>query len=317
VPPAGQNSPNLRPLSDDKNPSSLEGDSEAVTQIKQVDDAALEKLARAAGDLPAMPDVVDKVLSLVQDPNSEVEDLKKVIEHDPGLTSKLLRVANSAYYQRAREIASLNQAILTLGFKTLLSLTLASSTKTMFDQYNEVARQLRQKMWEHSISTAFLASMISRQSKGVLDQDLCFLGGLLHDVGKLVIGRNFPTQFARIRTAIDQHGKDQRETEEEILGFTHENLGAYLAREWNLPVPLEIAIRCHHDFESAPEHRLDVAVVDLANRLASHLGWNFTRKRVETLEGDPAVLALGLDPARLMDELDDMQSQVVELRQHF
>jgi HD-like signal output (HDOD) protein len=131
------------------------------------------------------------------------------------------------------------------------------------------------------------------------------------------ISRNFPTQFARIRAAIDQHGQDQRKTEEEILGFTHENLGAYLAREWNLPVPLEIAIRFHHDFESAPEHGLDVAVVDLADRLASHLGWDFTVQRIETLEDDSAVKALELDPVTLLADLDDMRSQVVELSQHF
>ena len=84
-----------------------------------MDDALLERLAKATGDLPAMPNVVEKVLRMVQDPETDVDDLQHVIEVDPGLTSKLLRVANSAYYAREREIASLNHAILTLGFSRI------------------------------------------------------------------------------------------------------------------------------------------------------------------------------------------------------
>jgi putative nucleotidyltransferase with HDIG domain len=281
------------------------------------EDRTLERIAKAVGDLQAMPAVVEKVLRMAQDPETEVKDLRAVIEVDPGLTSKILRVANSAYYQRTREIASLSHAIRTLGFKTLVSLTVASSTKTIFDQHSEVTRQVRTSLWDHSISTAFLASMICKSVPQPRDQEICFLGGLLHDIGKLVISRSFPTQFKKIRHEIEEKAADPARAECDILGFRHEVLGAHLARQWKLPELLENVIHYHHDFSDAPAGGTEAAVVCLADRVATELGWNFPSPNLPPLSEHPAAERLEIDGMELQESLEDLREQVESVRSIF
>jgi putative nucleotidyltransferase with HDIG domain len=277
----------------------------------------LARLAKAAGDIPAMPVVVERVLVLAQDPETKVQDLRHIIEVDPGLTSRLLRVANSAYYHRQREITSLNQAICTLGFKTVVSLTVASSTKGVFDGFSEVMREVRQTLWNHSLSTAFLANSLCRLAPKRLDPELCFLGGLLHDIGKLVISRNFPTKFAKIRHAVENLGADAARSEEVILGFRHEVLGAYLAREWKLPEAVETIIHWHHEPEAALQMNGECAVVALADHMATDFGWNFPMPNLPPLLASPELKTLSIAPAQLSEQRDLLGEQVGAIRAIF
>lgn len=280
-------------------------------------DALLQRLAKATGDLPAMPAVVERVLRLVQDPDTQVEHLRAAIEIDPGLTSKLLRVANSAYYARQRKITSLSQAIVTLGFKTILSLTMAGSSKTIFEQYSDVARAVRTTLYDHSISTAFLTNSLGKLTPLKLDAELCFLGALLHDIGKLVISRNFPIQFNKIRVANEEHGVEWLIAEMETLGFNHEQLGEHLARQWNLPQTFEDLIRHHHTVAESELAQTEVALVNLADHVATFLGWNFPRSHLPPLSESPVLAFLRIDPARLDSRLDDMKETVEAIKALF
>lgn len=283
-----------------------------------IDETMLERLAKATGDLPSMPDVVEKVLRMAQDPESDVAKLQQVIEKDPGLTTRVLRVANSAYYHRSREIGSLSHAILTLGFKTLVSITVASSTKTIFDQYSEVTRKVRTTLWDHSITTAFLTGPICEMAKKQADPELCFLGGLLHDIGKLVISRNFPTQFTKVRHAVEEKGAEQGRAEDVFLKFRHEHLGAFLAREWQLPQAIEHVIHFHHNFEEAPEKEInEAAIVALADSLSTMLGWNFDNPTMPPLAEHPAGAFLGIDCEKVEGELEELKALVESLREMF
>jgi putative nucleotidyltransferase with HDIG domain len=288
-----------------------------VTGQVMSNDTLLQRLAKATGDLPAMPAVVERVLRLVQDPSTQVEHLRAAIEIDPGLTTKLLRVANSAYYARQRKITSLSQAIVTLGFKTILSLTMAGSSKTIFEQYSDVARAVRTTLYDHSISTAFLTSSLGKLTPLKLDAELCFLGGLLHDIGKLVISRNFPMQFNKIRVASEEQGVDWLSAEMEILGFDHEHLGEHLALQWNLPPTFEDLIRHHHTVAEAEVAQAEAALVNLADHVATFLGWNFPRPHLPPLSESPVLEVLRIDPARLEHRLDEIKETVESIKALF
>jgi putative nucleotidyltransferase with HDIG domain len=278
-----------------------------------MDPGIAERLARISGDLPAMPAVVLRVLEMTQNTNTTVDDLKRVVEVDPGLTTKLLRVANSAYYRRAREVVSIDQAILALGFRTVLSLALASSTKAVFDQCGEASARVRRTLWEHSISTAFVASDLGRFAGEAIDKELCFVGGLLHDIGKLIILRHFPEQFARIGREAGDPESGLR-AEEELLGFRHDALGAHLAAEWELPEPLVRVIRHHHDADAAEANRNEAAVIALADHATTQAGWNFFPPQAMPWEDAPGIAALGLDADSLQERMTEVRAHVEELK---
>jgi putative nucleotidyltransferase with HDIG domain len=278
-----------------------------------MDPGIAERLAKISGDLPAMPPVVLRVLEMAQDTDTTVDDLKRVIEVDPGLTMKLLRVANSAYYRRVREVVSIDHAILALGFRTVLSLAMASSTKAVFDQCGEASARVRRTLWEHSISTAFVASDLGRFAKESVDTELCFVGGLLHDIGKLVILRHFPEPFARIgREASDPQAALL--AEEALLGFRHDVLGAHLATEWELPEPLVRVIRYHHDVDAADANRREAAVIALADHATTQAGWNFFPPQAAPWEGAPGMETLGFEVEPLQERMTEVRAHVEELK---
>ncbi|MBZ0267664.1 HDOD domain-containing protein [bacterium] len=279
-----------------------------------MDPTITERLARISGDLPAMPAVVLRVLEMAQDTDTTVDDLKRVVEVDPGLTMRMLRVANSAYYRRAREVVSIDHAILTLGFRTVLSLTLASSTKAVFEQCGDVPNRVRRTLWEHSISTAFVASDLGRFASGPIDTELCFVGGLLHDVGKLVILRHFPEQFFRVGKEADGDPAAALRAEEALLGFRHDALGAHLAAEWELPEPLVGVIRHHHDVAAAGANRAETAVIALADHAVTQAGWSFFPPQASPWENAPGMDVLGLAADSLQERMTEVRTHVEELK---
>lgn len=279
-----------------------------------MDPTIAERLARISGDLPAMPAVVLRVLEMAQDTDTTVDDLKRVVEVDPGLTTKLLRVANSAYYRRAREVVSIDHAILTLGFRTVLSLALASSTKQVFDQCGDVSPRVRRTLWEHSISTAFVAADLGRFARNpAIDTELCFVGGLLHDIGKLVILRHFPGPFARIGREANDAASGLR-AEDELLGFRHDALGAHLAAAWELPEPLVRVIGKHHDAPAAEANRAETAIIALADHVATQAGWNFFPAQAATWENAPGLAELGFGAEALQERMTEVRTHVEELK---
>ena len=279
-----------------------------------MDPTLAERIAKISGDLPAMPAVVLRVLEMAQDTETTVEDLQRVIEVDPGLTTKILRVANSAYYRRVREVYSLSHAILTLGFRTVLSLTLASSTKALFDDCADVAKPIRQTLWDHSISTAFVASDLGRLVPGGADPELCFIGGLLHDIGKLVIVRHFAEPFARVCAEAAAGPEAALAAEERILGFRHDALGAHLAGEWELPEALAGVIRHHHDPERSERNPTETAIVALADYASTQSGWNFFEPDPAPYENVPVAAALGLEGETLKERMTEIREHVEELK---
>lgn len=202
----------------------------------------LERLLESLGDLPSSPGIVSAVIGMASDLNTNLFELGKVLSADQGLTAKVLRLSNSSFYGRSKQIGTVDEAIMTLGYYTLRSLVVASSTHTIFKQ-RDVTRFLP-VLWDHSLAAAVAARLLGRQTRHPQTEE-AFIGGLLHDVGKLVITQKLPEPYAAVR---EQAMADHQWClhEKQALGFTHVDVGVAVLELWNLPRVLVEAVALHH-----------------------------------------------------------------------
>jgi HD-like signal output (HDOD) protein len=225
-----------------------------------------QELITNLGDLPPLPQVAAQVLRIVGDPDATAEDLQRVISTDQALASQILKIANSAMFGMMREVKTLTQAIMTLGFSTIKSVVIASSAKNL---YSRGSAGLQERlMWEHALATALTGRAYGKLLRFPRSEEI-FLAGLMHDIGKSVMGIKFPDRYgAMIRNIYNGQG-DALETELEIFGFDHSMVGEALLRSWNLSKSIEQTVRWHHEpMETPPENRSLTALVALGNQMA-------------------------------------------------
>ncbi len=194
-----------------------------------------ERVARLIDDLPQLPSVAQEAMALLADATTEPEALEQVLARDPALSLRVLRLANSAYYRRSREIRSLSAAIVFLGFRTLKTLIMSSAVHRVLAGTGRLA----QPLWLHSYGAGLACREWVRRvhPPGVSDPDEAFLAGLFHDVGKGVIAVRFPRLY---------EGTPGAQGEVEALGFDHAELGRLLLERWDLPMGLAEAVGGHH-----------------------------------------------------------------------
>lgn len=225
-----------------------------------------QELIANLGDLPPLPQVASQVLRISADPDATAEDLRKVIAMDQALTSQILKISNSAMFGMVREVTTLTQAIMTLGFSTIKSVVIASSAKNLYHR-GTVGLQER-LIWEHALVAA-IASRAFAKSLRFPQVEEAFIGGLMHDIGKSVMGVKFPERYsALLRTVYNDHG-NSLQLELDTFGFDHAMVGEALLSAWNLAPSLQAAVRWHHDPAHAQEDFQALSsLVALANHLA-------------------------------------------------
>jgi putative nucleotidyltransferase with HDIG domain len=229
-----------------------------------------QELIANLGDLPPLPQVASQVLRLAADPDSTTSELQRVIATDQALAAQILKIANSAMFGMVREVRTLTQAIMTLGFSTIKSIVIASSARNL---YNRGGTGLQERLlWEHALTTALAARAYGRAFRSPRVEE-AFLGGLMHDIGKTVMGIKFPERYGALVRGVYNDGHDGMEAELELFGFDHTMVGEAILRSWNLARSLENSVRWHHDPAHAPvDDQVLTAFVALGNQLAMDRG---------------------------------------------
>ncbi len=262
--------------------------------------AVVEKIASLVEDLPALPAVAQEALGLLSDPRTEPEQLQAVLSRDQALALKLLRLANSAYYRRAREVTTLSGAVVLLGFKTIQTLVLSSAAHRVISSAGACAEQL----WEHSYASAVACRELACRSgqPGGLREET-FLAGLFHDVGKGVIAAKFPLVYRDTETG-------GSEGEEAFLGFHHGHLGRILLNRWKIPGVLADAVGDHHESETVGLARTVVLGERLAWAVAPGVGTN------PPCLTDALLEEAGLDGSAVQEIREQVAAYVAEDRGH-
>ena len=231
-----------------------------------------ESLREAIGrirTLPTLPSIMFQLFETVSDPDASALDLGRLIVADQSLSAALLRVVNSAYYGFYRQIFSVTDAVVILGFAKVRDIALAA---TAFERLTRVPSPLdRPQLWRHSLATAMAAERIARLAS-LAPAKGHFCAGLLHDLGKVVLSMVHPEAFGKASALARESGMPLWMAEEQALGFNHATAGAALAEHWELPVHLVEAVRLHHHPEQSECDAATTHVTALANYAAHEAG---------------------------------------------
>jgi len=202
--------------------------------------ANVEKVISEACVIPPMPQVAMRLMEAVNDPSCGASTLTQIISADQGLASQVLKIANSAFYGCPREVPNLTLAIVVLGFRKIKNLVISMSTKNIYAQSPN-----SKKLWEHSLAVGYTSHIVANFMMISQIEDI-FISGLLHDIGKVVLDNHCPEKYKMVSERKFESAHGYRDYEQELFGFAHDEVGALLVRNWNLPACLEQVIQYHH-----------------------------------------------------------------------
>jgi putative nucleotidyltransferase with HDIG domain len=272
----------------------------------------LNELITSSCTLPPMPVVATRVMRELMTPEASADSLSKIIETDEALVTRILKIANSAFYGCARKVGSIRLAVVVLGFNTLKNLVIATSTKSLYQKQTDT----EQALWEHSLAVGVAAHVLAIGLCPTCLED-AFTTGLLHDLGKLILYTRDPDAYANILKA-QQEGASSYDSEKKAYGFDHTNVGAVLAARWNLPESLEAAIGLHHSLDGPafaklkPNPKQLTALTNLADGIAKQLHAPAGMEAAVAVNGtETAMKALGVSKERV-DEFLAMIKETFE-----
>jgi putative nucleotidyltransferase with HDIG domain len=196
--------------------------------------------------LPPFPAVLHKVLALLQDPLVSADRIVDAVRFDPSITANVLKVCNSALLGGSRKVSSLKDALVRIGNKPLLRVILSAGGSAVLQREVPGYDLERGMLWRHSVLCALLCESLC-DVVGYGRTDKAFTAGLLHDVGKVVLGGFVGQEYGRIRDAAAGTGVSFLDAETEILGVNHAEAGGWIGEKWNFDADLVNAIRRHHD----------------------------------------------------------------------
>jgi putative nucleotidyltransferase with HDIG domain len=235
-----------------------------------------DRISASVETLPALPLAVTEVIRLSSSPDTSLTDLERVVKPDPSLTANILRMANSARYHAMNRIVTVKDAIQRVGTRGLFEIATGHAFVRVIPQFLPGYGIDATRFWTHSVAVAVFAQKVLKRSPA--EAEVAFTAGLLHDLGKLVIGAFLEEKAAEVRELLN--GKTETplsfiNAEREFLGTDHAEVGLAIARKWRLPDYVADAARWHHSPREAKvgSARRIATAVHVANCLAHSLGY--------------------------------------------
>ncbi len=223
-------------------------------------------------ELATLPTVALRILELVDDPDTTMEDISQAIETDASLTVKILRVANSPLYGFRNEISSVRQAIVSLGLNRISNIVVGVALFTKFFSTSDEQDEFMSEFWKHSTATGIVSKTLAQNLK-INFNEREFVGGLLHDIGKLVMIQYFPDKYSEVVRITDEEKIRDIEAEERVFGVSHNEAGRAIARLWKLPEDLTEIITAHSDLSQAEQAQDILSVVRISDLLCEMWGY--------------------------------------------
>ena len=269
------------------------------------------KMLTQIKELPSLPFVATKLMELTASPTTTMKQMEDVILKDSALVSKVLRYSNSGLYGRAGQITSMTDALVLLGFSTVKTIVIASSVKSMHASNAQGYCAAGKTLWVHSVETAIAARLLAKRKNKALVEE-AFIVGLLHDIGKSVIGAKLPDAVRNLIALKKGRELTFEEIENRVLGIGHPELGAILCRKWNFPDILEKAIHHHHNPSANKKEPILSHIAQISDAISHYLSMppeEQPEREAEILELDSSSF-LELDRETFLEIVRETQETV-------
>jgi HD-GYP domain-containing protein (c-di-GMP phosphodiesterase class II) len=256
---------------------------------------------------PVMPQVVREMQSVLKKPKSSPDELAQVIEKDPTISLRLISIANSPIYRGLTEIGNVRAAIPRLGLKETLNVVLAIANKNLYETDNVKFKILMDKLWVHSLACAYGSKLIAQTLK-LDDKEKYFLMGLTHDVGKILLLKEFTDASTGTSLSMDAIEANLQEA--------HIGLGSMLLKRWGFDAEYINVITHHENVEFSPDTVKEILVVHLANMLTRQIGFSLFKEKIDFAEL-PSAQILKLEPAKVESIGEEVKSIISDVAHLF
>jgi putative nucleotidyltransferase with HDIG domain len=265
--------------------------------------------------IPTISPVANRIIDLIGNKAADVERIVETIERDPAISAKVLGVSNTAFFRMGNPVTNIRDAIMKIGFDNIKGISLGVALLTVFKAEKPERSAMYVQIFRHSLAVGFIAKDILEYENCGDDEDV-FTSGLLHDLGLLVMHSFFPEISDKVLQKVSKGGK-YIEAEEEVYGFIHSDVGAWLADKWTLPENINSAIYYHHNVAGAGTYMNTAAIVHIADNIAIKKGFGpILAGGFEFAVDDTAVRTIGMDKKniaviekradRVLDDIGDI-----------
>jgi len=277
----------------------------------------IEQIINKLDSLPSIPEVASKIINMVNNPDVSFKLVAEEISRDQAMTTNILKLCNSAYFSQGKEITSIERAIVTLGLKEVKDIVMVVATKPVLNKFVIGYDLGKGDLWKQGLVVANISKKIAIHKKRKDISDTVFTGGIIHNVGKVVLALYVQSTFKNIMEEVTTKNITFNEAERQILGFSHQEVGERILTKWDFPPVLKSIVRFYQEPDLAPkEHQLEVSVVHIANVLSLMAGIGIGSDGLYHQINQTAIDSTGLSDSeleQLFTRIPETVKQITEL----
>lgn len=281
-----------------------------------------KRLENVINFIPPIPAVIVELLKTLDDENANMSTIARVIAKDPPMSMNVLKVANSAFYRLANKVSNVDHAVKMLGVKEISMICVSCGAYQALKPARDVGTFSLQEFWKHSVATGVIARTLCKELS-VGDRQTIYFGGLLHDIGKVVLDRFAHDVYKIVMQITQDECIPMIEAEKNIIGESHDEVGGIIMEKWKFPFVLADIARFHHNLSASPEESLSsVALCALADELARirFYGFGGNRSGVILEETEAFRTLVGIAPAitnidmfKFLQDLETLDDEIADM----
>jgi len=276
----------------------------------------IDSIIKDLEHLPSIPNVASNVLTMVNDPDISIKVVANEISQDQAITANILKLCNSAYFSKGKEISSVDRAIVTLGIKEVKDIVILATTKDILNKAILGYDLSRGELWKHGVAVAIISKKIALMKNMKAVADIAFTGGIIHDGGKTVLALFVQSTFKEILDLAQSRKIPFTMAEKEIMGYDHQEIGEKILEKWKFPEILRAIVRYHHEPDKCPkEHQPLVSVVHIANSICLMAGIGIGSDGLYHELSDTAIKVLKLTNSELEQLYGDIPQDLEKAKE--